>query len=114
MMAWDLGANWRSELLRLRLAKRLTTAQIAEFLPPYPGDAPLTVADYGALYRQLDASKLAALALPAFPNPAHRTTGFWRGAAPRAASRSSRTIRTWAWPHPQCGIFAHLSRRAST
>ena len=64
MIAWDLGGNWRSELLRLRLAKKLSTAQIGEFLPPYPGDAPLAIADYSALYRQLDASKLAALALP--------------------------------------------------
>ncbi len=63
MMAWDLGANWRSELLRMRLAKKLSPAQIGEFLPPYPGDAPLAIADYAALYRQLDASKLAALAL---------------------------------------------------
>lgn len=64
MMAWDLGANWRTELLRMRLAKKLSPAQIGEFLPPYPGDAPLAIADYAALYRQLDASKLAALALP--------------------------------------------------
>ncbi len=64
MMAWDLGGNWRSELLRLRLAKKLSPAQIGEFLPPYPGDAPLAIADYATLYRQLDASKLAALALP--------------------------------------------------
>jgi len=63
MMAWDLGANWRSELLRMRLAKKLSPAQIGEFLPPYPGDAPLAIADYAALYRQLDASKLAGLAL---------------------------------------------------
>ena len=64
MMAWDLGANWRTELLRMRLAKTLSPAQIDEFLPPYPGDAPLAIADYATLYRQLDASKLAALALP--------------------------------------------------
>src|SRR5450759_4468254 len=64
MMAWDLGGNWRSELLRMRLAKKLSMAQIGEFLPPYPGDAPLAIADYGALYRQLDASKLAALEIP--------------------------------------------------
>jgi penicillin amidase len=37
MMAWDLGGNWRNELLRLRLAKSLPLARIHELLPPYPG-----------------------------------------------------------------------------
>ena len=38
MMAWDLGGNWRNELLRMRLAKTLPLARIHEFLPPYPGE----------------------------------------------------------------------------
>src|SRR2546430_4543076 len=45
MMAWDLGGNWRSELLRLQLAPRLPSSAIQEFLPPYPGDAPLQLPD---------------------------------------------------------------------
>ena len=36
VMAWDLGANWRSELLRMQLSRVLTTERIQEFLPPYP------------------------------------------------------------------------------
>ena len=40
MMAWDLNGSWRDELLHMQLAQRLTTQQIQEFLPPYPGDAP--------------------------------------------------------------------------
>ena len=40
MMAWDLGGNWRNELLRMRMAK-LPRARIEEFFPPYPGDAPM-------------------------------------------------------------------------
>ena len=48
MMAWDLGGNWRNELLRMRLAKTLPLARIDEFLPPYPGDAPLAIADLTA------------------------------------------------------------------
>ncbi|HMZ00012.1 MAG TPA: penicillin acylase family protein, partial [Burkholderiaceae bacterium] len=52
MMAWDLGGNWTSELLRLRLASRLDLARIQQLLPPYPGDAPLPVADFTALARQ--------------------------------------------------------------
>src|SRR5688500_1483770 len=45
MMAWDLGGNWRNELLRMRLAKTLPLARIHEFLPPYPGDAPLGIVE---------------------------------------------------------------------
>ena len=53
MMAYDLGANWSTELLRLRLALRLPVERINELLPPYPGDKPLPTADYAALFRAL-------------------------------------------------------------
>jgi penicillin amidase len=53
MMAWDLGANWSTELLRARLALTLPVSRIDELLPPYPGDAPLKTADYAALFRGL-------------------------------------------------------------
>ncbi|MDB5798221.1 MAG: penicillin acylase family protein [Paucimonas sp.] len=69
MMAWDLAANWTQEILRMRLAQRLTLAQVNAFLPPYPGDAVLPTRDYTALYRDLHASaaqlqELAQLAPP--------------------------------------------------
>ncbi|MGH8738291.1 MAG: penicillin acylase family protein [Burkholderiales bacterium] len=50
MMAWDLGANWKNELLRMRLAKTLPQARIDELLPPSPGDAPLKIRDLKKLY----------------------------------------------------------------
>ncbi len=53
MMAWDLGANWTQELLRMRLSQRLSLDQINEFLAPYPGDAPIRTQDYTKLYREL-------------------------------------------------------------
>ncbi len=53
MMAWDLGGNWNTELLRARLALTLPVERINELLPPYPGDAPLATADYAALLRSL-------------------------------------------------------------
>lgn len=53
MMSWDLGANWTQELLRMRLAQRLPLERINQFLPPYPGDAPLATQDYTKLYRGL-------------------------------------------------------------
>ena len=54
MMAWDLGGNWRSELLRLQLARRLPTARIQEFLPPYPGDAAVELPDLKKFYEGLE------------------------------------------------------------
>jgi len=53
MMAWDLGANWGTELLRLRLALKLPVERIDQLLPPYPGDKPLPTADYAALFKSL-------------------------------------------------------------
>lgn len=54
VMAWDLGGNWRSELLRMRLSRTLALERIQELLPPYPGDAPPKIADLGALYSGLE------------------------------------------------------------
>ena len=62
MMAWDLGGNWNTELLRARLALTLPVDRINELLPPYPGEAPLATADYAALMRSLKlGGSLAAL-----------------------------------------------------
>lgn len=69
MMAWDMGSNWSSELLRMRLALRLPVARINELLPPYPGDKPLVTADYAALYRTLNVdARLGRQALAAAPD----------------------------------------------
>src|SRR6185369_5618301 len=54
MMAWDLGGNWRSELLRMRLAKTLPLARIHEFLPPYPGEAVPVIPDLKELYGTME------------------------------------------------------------
>jgi len=63
MMAWDLGANWTQELLRMRLSQRLSLQQINQFLPPYPGEAQLQTRDYTGLYRELagTAQQMAAV-----------------------------------------------------
>ena len=52
LMALDLSGNWFNELARLRLASRLDQKQIKELFPPYPGDAPVALADLGSLYRE--------------------------------------------------------------
>jgi penicillin amidase len=53
LMALDLSHAWRNELSRLRLSTVLTRDEIDDFRPPYPGTAPLAVADYVALYRTM-------------------------------------------------------------
>ena len=70
MMAWDLGANWTQELLRMRLSQRLSLAQINEFLAPYPGDPVLETQDYTQLYWELAGTteQLAAVAAIAPPS----------------------------------------------
>jgi penicillin amidase len=59
MMAWDLGGNWRSELLRMQLSKTLPLSRIQEFLPPYPGDAPLQIRDLRELYQDKQPPRIA-------------------------------------------------------
>lgn len=70
MMAWDLGTNWTQELLRMRMAQRLSLVQINEFLAPYPGDPMPQTQDYTRLYRELTgtAEQLAAVAAIAPPS----------------------------------------------
>ncbi len=72
MMAWDLGGNWNTELLRLRLALTMPVARIDTLLPPYPGEAPLATTDYAALYRslKLDAGDRAVAAWERLPDMA--------------------------------------------
>jgi penicillin amidase len=43
MMAWDLGVNWETEILRARLAAQIGPELAAELEPPYLRDWPRTV-----------------------------------------------------------------------
>ncbi len=65
MMAYDLSGNWGNELLRFQLASKLPMVRINDLLPVQPGDKPLAVSDYVALYRSLgiaaDTKQTAAL-----------------------------------------------------
>ena len=54
MMAWDLGGNWRNELLRMRLSRTLPLSRIHQFLAPYPGDAFPEITDLRTLYGGLE------------------------------------------------------------
>ncbi len=82
MMALDLATNYRDELARVRLARRLSKEQIADLWPSYPESAPITLAE---LARALPWDQLAAVLPPAPPggvgsnawvvDPARSTTG---------------------------------------
>ncbi len=54
MMAWDLGGNWRNELLRMRLARTLSNERIHELLAPYPGERAPALPDLNRLYEGLE------------------------------------------------------------
>ena len=62
MLAWTLSGNWYSEIQRARMAVEMPASRIAEFFPPYPGDAPVGVAEMLPSYRDLPLDKMAALA----------------------------------------------------
>jgi penicillin G amidase len=64
LMALDLSLNWREELLRARLARRLTPGQLADLWPGAAPGSPVTMAALASL--PLD--RLAA-ALPVAPPP---------------------------------------------
>ena len=64
LMALDLGVNYRDELLRVRLARRLSDQQIADVWPDYPADAPTTLA---RVARALPWDQLAAALPPGAP-----------------------------------------------
>lgn len=71
MMAWDLGGNWSQELLRMRLAQRLSLQQINEFLPPYPGDELIPTSDYTQLYEKLAGLAEHIQTISALAPPSH-------------------------------------------
>jgi penicillin amidase len=62
VMALDLSVNYHDELLRARLAKRLSADQIADIWPDYPESAPITLVE---LARGLPADEMAAVLPPA-------------------------------------------------
>jgi penicillin amidase len=62
VMALDLGGNFWMELARLDLAARLDSEQLAEFFPPYPGEAAHELPDISQLYEGLEIS--AAMSAP--------------------------------------------------
>ena len=68
MMAWDLGGNWRNELLRAHLAARIPMDRIQQFVPPYPGESPIALPDLRQLYGR-EERQPAQLSQKSAPDP---------------------------------------------
>ena len=109
MMAWDLGGNFRSELLRMSLAKTLPLERIHQILPPYPGEQPPVIANLKELYGPLerDAVQLARFA----PDNDGLGSNNWVVAGEHTASGKPLLAND---PHlgltaPPVWYFAHLS-----
>lgn len=58
VMAWNLGDNWESELLRARLIQTLGEEKTRELTPTYPEDHPLIIPPEVESYRHLDLAGL--------------------------------------------------------
>ena len=68
LMAVLLGGNYRGELLRARMARTISAADLAFLYPEYPQDAPTTLAEMVPIYRRLALDDLYG-ALPAVVGP---------------------------------------------
>jgi penicillin G amidase len=109
MMAWDLSGNWDDEVLRARMTEVLSPEQIAELWPPYPGDAPIILPDFSALYQHLDFDALYAVAPK--PEPPGAGSNNWVLAGSKTVTGQPLLAND---PHlslgaPSLWYFAHLS-----
>ncbi|MGD9614704.1 MAG: penicillin acylase family protein [Alphaproteobacteria bacterium] len=64
LMDLELTGNYRKELLRARLARHLSPEQLGFLYPTYPKEAPTTLAELAALYRNLPLDPLHASLAP--------------------------------------------------
>ena len=75
LMDFQLGGNYRSELLRARLAQTVSADDLAFLYPEYPKDAPRTLAALLPLYRHLPLDPLYA-ALPTAMGPRYASNNW--------------------------------------
>jgi penicillin G amidase len=75
LMALQLGGNYSGELLRARMARTISAADLAVLYPEYPKDAPTTLAEMAPIYRRLALGRLYAV-LPVAVGP-HYASNNW-------------------------------------
>ena len=83
MVVWswrlDLGGNWGNEFARLAAARKLSTEQLWDLYPPYPGEKPASAVDLAKLYRDLGVYKNDAGLKTSFSLPIIGEPGFNEG-----------------------------------
>jgi len=79
VMALDLGGNWGNEFARLVAARTLSTEQLWDLYPPYPGEKPASAVDLAKLYRELGVYKTDAALKTSFSLPVIGEPGFNEG-----------------------------------
>ena len=109
MMAWDLAGNWDDELLRARMSKVLSSEQLSELYPPYPGDAPVVLPDFKGLYQDLPLDQIWATSPK--PEPPGAGSNNWVLSGNKTASGQPLLAND---PHlglgaPSLWYFAHLN-----
>src|SRR5262249_53254263 len=75
LMAVRLGGNYRGELLRARLVRTVSAADLALFYPEYPNDALTTFSDMMPIYRKLALDPLDE-ALPPIAGPTYASNNW--------------------------------------
>lgn len=75
LMDLQLGGNYRGELLRARLARKLSADDLAFLYPEYPKGAPTTLAELSAIYRNLPLRRLYE-ALPETVGPTYASNNW--------------------------------------
>ncbi len=79
VMALDLGGNWGNEFARLAAARKLSTAQLWDLYPPYPGEKPASSVDLAKLYRDLGVYKTEGEVKASWSLPVIGEPGFHEG-----------------------------------
>ena len=75
LMDLELAANYRGELQRARLARKISSDDLAVLYPEYPKEAPTTLAELAAIYRRLPLDQLYA-ALPSVVGPIYASNNW--------------------------------------
>lgn len=77
LMDLQLGFNYRNELERARLARTVSSDDLALLYPEYPKDAPTTLAELSSIYRKLALDQLdMVLPPPATPGPIYASNNW--------------------------------------
>jgi len=84
LMAWQLAANYRGELVRAKILEHVKPEEMPILYPGYPKDGPVILGAMAPIYRSLPLATLLGL-MPALEDPV-RASNNWVVAGNRSAS----------------------------